>query len=189
MKRLICLCVFLFFMIGCSNTSTETPQPVESENAALEDKQEQETTSTMPADQVEEKEDQTTDAKGSEQKMGDISKQIPYKELTFSKLPDAIKPEAKKLQRSGNGGTKVIHHEGNTYIVVALGERNTGGFSVRVNDLVESGDQLTIMAEEKKPPKGAFVPQVISYPITTVCIEGIQKWNQVDLMLSQPNSK
>lgn len=47
---------------------------------------------------------------------------------------------------------------------VALGQRPTAGFGVRIVEVRHEGGQLRVDARETRPPTGAIVPQVISQP-------------------------
>lgn len=49
-------------------------------------------------------------------------------------------------------------------VVVAIGQRPTGGYGVRVQSARKSGDKLVVAALETKPADGALVPMVLSAP-------------------------
>jgi hypothetical protein len=68
-------------------------------------------------------------------------------------------------------------------IAVFLGERPTGGFSVRVTEISipESAGGLSVSVEEVKPGKRCIVPMVITYPYQIVRLarnEGPVVFNQ-----------
>lgn len=49
-------------------------------------------------------------------------------------------------------------------VVVAVGQRPTGGYGVRVRSAQRQGDKLVVEALETKPADGALVPMVLSTP-------------------------
>lgn len=74
-----------------------------------------------------------------------------------------------KLQSiTHTGGVETCSDDTYTYILLALGERRTGGYSVEVLDAEErvhdSQKYVHVTAKEHQPPPDAFVIQVITYP-------------------------
>jgi ketosteroid isomerase-like protein len=49
-------------------------------------------------------------------------------------------------------------------VCVALGARPTGGYGVRITNVVRENGRVVVEAEETKPAHDAIVPQVVSHP-------------------------
>lgn len=56
------------------------------------------------------------------------------------------------------------------YIILNMGEKNTGGYSIGVDKVEETDKNIIITVKENSPAKDAMVMQVISYPYTVVKI-------------------
>lgn len=80
------------------------------------------------------------------------------------------------------GGTKIVSDQAYTYVLLALGERRTGGYSIEIREvdqlLKANQPVLVIRAKEIKPDPDAMVIQVLTYPtlvyrlpLTTLPIE------------------
>jgi hypothetical protein len=64
------------------------------------------------------------------------------------------------------GGVRTVSDDTYTYIILAAGERPTGGYEVKVVDVTETKEprEVHVKAKELKPGPGDFVIQVITYP-------------------------
>lgn len=87
-------------------------------------------------------------------------------------LPTKVKTVVEKLTGSQSKNNVSLNVEGRTYLILALGERPTGGYHVNVSKVEQRDNILHVYAEEKAPAEGAMVIQVISYPYTVVSVEG-----------------
>lgn len=56
------------------------------------------------------------------------------------------------------------------YVILNMGEKNTGGYSVGVEKVEETDKNIIITVKENTPAKDAMVMQVVSYPYTVVKI-------------------
>lgn len=56
------------------------------------------------------------------------------------------------------------------YVILNMGEKNTGGYSIGVEKVEETDKNIIITVKENAPSKDAMVMQVISYPYTVVKI-------------------
>jgi hypothetical protein len=54
------------------------------------------------------------------------------------------------------------------YIILNMGEKNTGGYSIGVEKVEETDKNIIITVKEKSPAPDAMVMQVITYPYTVV---------------------
>ena len=61
---------------------------------------------------------------------------------------------------------------GRTLVGVFLGQRNTGGYSIKVREARVSGGILTLVAEVRAPGEGSFTTQAITSPWTIVSVSG-----------------
>ncbi|TPG33325.1 protease complex subunit PrcB family protein [Flavobacterium pectinovorum] len=56
------------------------------------------------------------------------------------------------------------------YIILNMGEKNTGGYSIGVEKVEETDKNIIITVKENNPAPDAMVMQVITYPYTVVKI-------------------
>ncbi|WP_276381800.1 protease complex subunit PrcB family protein [Flavobacterium sp. H4147] len=54
------------------------------------------------------------------------------------------------------------------YVILNMGEKNTGGYSIGVEKVEETDKNIIITVKENNPSPDAMVIQVISYPYTVV---------------------
>lgn len=57
-----------------------------------------------------------------------------------------------------------VDFEKEMVLFVALGQRPTGGYGVRIEETHKEGDKLVVEALETKPKEGALVPMALSSP-------------------------
>jgi hypothetical protein len=60
----------------------------------------------------------------------------------------------------------------NSVVVVFAGERPTGGWSVRITRVEQSGADCTVHYDVRRPPRGAMVTQVITHPYAVALVKG-----------------
>lgn len=53
-------------------------------------------------------------------------------------------------------------------ILIAMGERSTGGYDISITDIEYNGSCMTITVKETNPPSGAVVTEAITYPTCAV---------------------
>ncbi len=56
------------------------------------------------------------------------------------------------------------------FVVLNMGEKNTGGYSITVDNVTETETEIVITLKETKPEPGAMLIQQITYPYTVVKI-------------------
>lgn len=88
-------------------------------------------------------------------------------------LPANIKSVVEKVQDTKSQHFEVAVNDKHTYLIIALGERPHGGYSVQVDKIEQQQDGLHVYVNEKPPEKGVMAIQVISHPYTIVSVEGI----------------
>jgi len=54
------------------------------------------------------------------------------------------------------------------YVILNMGEKNTGGYSISVEKVEETDKNIIITVKEKGPAADAMAMQVITYPYTVV---------------------
>src|SRR5688572_24959781 len=54
------------------------------------------------------------------------------------------------------------------YVILNMGEKNTGGYSIGVEKVEETDKNIIITVKENAPAKDAMLMQVITYPYTVV---------------------
>lgn len=82
--------------------------------------------------------------------------------------------EKLKLEDVENENLFDVDFEEKSVIVIYLGERNTGGYSIEVDSLLWNNNLLTIKTKQTKPQKGAMVTMAFTYPY---CLSTIPKIN------------
>lgn len=90
----------------------------------------------------------------------------------FDHLPPKVKKETEKLKESISKSQSAVTVDDRTYLIIALGKRPTGGYSVTVSKVEQQDSTLQVYAQEKTPAEGSMVIQVISYPLTVVSVNG-----------------
>ncbi|MFW6305267.1 MAG: protease complex subunit PrcB family protein, partial [Candidatus Saliniplasma sp.] len=66
------------------------------------------------------------------------------------------------------GNDTEINFEENSVIAVLLGQRGTGGYSIRINEIVEKDEKIVIHALETRPGKNCTVTMGFIYPYEAV---------------------
>jgi hypothetical protein len=88
-------------------------------------------------------------------------------ERMYREYPKCVQDKINHIQEKG--GTAICHDQEFTYVVLALGERRTGGYRIEVIDAEQQsthqGEIIVVKAKEIKPEPGQMVIQVITYPI------------------------
>jgi len=56
------------------------------------------------------------------------------------------------------------------FVILNMGEKTSGGYSVGIKNATETGDKIIITVEEKAPASGEMTASIISYPYTIVKI-------------------
>lgn len=75
----------------------------------------------------------------------------------------------------------LVKAEGKRYLIVAAGERPTGGYSVQIRGVRADGGAWVVDAVVQGPPQGAMVTQAITYPKRTIALPDDGKTVRVTL--------
>lgn len=97
---------------------------------------------------------------------------LQFRQESQNSLPDEVKQRQVEVMQTA--GDQFSHTEVNsgdrTYLILALGQRPTGGYSIRINEVVQKGNTIRIHAEEVPPAPDAFTTQAISSPRTVISL-------------------
>jgi hypothetical protein len=75
---------------------------------------------------------------------------------------------------------------GRVRLTVRLGERPTGGYSIRVRRITRDGPTLTVRCEISEPRDDAIVTQALTYPAQSVSVdEGLVRGVRVAVLVDQ----
>ncbi|MDR6225271.1 protease complex subunit PrcB family protein [Desmospora profundinema] len=89
----------------------------------------------------------------------------------MEQLPSVVKEEVQSLRTRAQGGKTTVHHDGRQFVIIALGERRTGGYYVEVEEVTRQGDEVHVYAREVGPKSGMMVTQALTYPLEVVSFE------------------
>ncbi|MEN2402216.1 protease complex subunit PrcB family protein [Flavobacterium sp. MC2016-06] len=80
--------------------------------------------------------------------------------------------EIKMLENDPLLSSKMKHDDISTsnYVILNMGEKNTGGYSIAVEKVEETDKNIIITVKENSPAPDAMTMQVITYPYTVVKI-------------------
>lgn len=80
--------------------------------------------------------------------------------------------EIKMLQNDPHLADKMKHADisNSNYVILNMGEKNTGGYSIGIEKVEETDKNIIITIKEKSPAPDAMTMQVIAYPYTVVKI-------------------
>lgn len=89
----------------------------------------------------------------------------------YVSLPYPKEVEAAFNNLRQTGGSQVVQGDKQTYVVISLGQRSTGGYRVVVDGVKpDAKGNLIVSAHEVKPAPGKMTIQVITYPSTVIAI-------------------
>lgn len=114
---------------------------------------------------------------------------LQYTVEEIENLPPKVKEESEKAKGGASDRETVVIVDERTYIIVSLGKRPTGGYSVNVSKVEQRGDTLHVYAEEKTPATGSMVIQVISYPMTVISVKGTYTNEDVEFHVRRAESR
>lgn len=57
-----------------------------------------------------------------------------------------------------------------TFLILNMGEKPTGGFSIEVSNVQETPEKIIVTTQESSPDPGAMVTMALTYPYTVVKI-------------------
>lgn len=91
--------------------------------------------------------------------------------LSFNVIKTPYPTELTKAVSSVKlGGFTTVQGANATYVVIGAGAQPTSGYSVVVSKVEKIGDQIVVYASVKKPERGSFNLQVITYPVAVIAL-------------------
>jgi hypothetical protein len=80
--------------------------------------------------------------------------------------------EIKMLQNDKKLRNKIsaLDVQKSNFVILNMGEKNTGGYSIGIESVVETKENIIINVKESSPEPGSMVTQVITYPFCVVKI-------------------
>ncbi|SFS66699.1 protease complex subunit PrcB family protein [Marininema halotolerans] len=98
---------------------------------------------------------------------------VPFQQESLDKLPDKVKDQWAKAKTSKEekGIQAKVMDEGRTYLFLTAGKKNTGGWTIKVKEVTQSGDHIRVNAEEVPPKKGSLNTQAITSPMTVISVK------------------
>ncbi|WP_126427620.1 protease complex subunit PrcB family protein [Brevibacillus marinus] len=83
--------------------------------------------------------------------------------LAAPPYPNQVAEAWQALRKAG--GWEIIRLDGKSYLVIAAGQRPTGGYSLHIERIEETADGKTVIyVAEHKPAAAAVTTQALSYP-------------------------
>jgi hypothetical protein len=68
-----------------------------------------------------------------------------------------------------------VDFEKNTLVMVMAGMKNTGGFDIKIEKIIEVNDKITVFYKEMNPPQDAMLTMALTYPLHAVTIKKTTK--------------
>jgi hypothetical protein len=83
-----------------------------------------------------------------------------------------------------NGGQTAVQVQDTVYIVIGLGQRPTGGYSLALKQIERTPDGvLKVKVAEQKPAAGALTTQAITYPTIVIALPNMTTIPQYQVMM------
>lgn len=92
--------------------------------------------------------------------------ELEFRSISIFQAPPQV--ERMVQQQRKEEGAAVYVSDDAVYIVVARGEKPTGGYGIRVVDIEEEEDGFNVHVEYLDPKPGQLVAQVVTYPFAVV---------------------
>ena len=72
-------------------------------------------------------------------------------------------------------------------VVVAGGQRSTGGYSIAVDQALRTGSELSLNVIETTPAPGCIMTQALTQPVDVVVVAagGVESWGFSERMVAQ----
>ncbi len=68
-----------------------------------------------------------------------------------------------------------VDFEKKTLLMAMAGMKNTGGFDIKIEKIIETNDKMTVFYKETTPPKDAMLIMALTYPLHAVTIKKTEK--------------
>ncbi len=98
---------------------------------------------------------------------------VPFQRIGLDALPSALRSWAENcLHLDITAFHALKEFEGKTYLLVMSGRKPTGGYGVRVKELLQTSLDYLARVEFTRPPRDAIVTQAITRPVEIVSFDG-----------------
>lgn len=88
-------------------------------------------------------------------------------------------------EKKGEEKYTIINSDVNTYLVVTMGEKSTGGYDIEVSEIIETEEKIIIKVKYLAPSKDHFTIQAITYPYIIVKMNLITK--EIEVLIEKDN--
>lgn len=92
--------------------------------------------------------------------------EIEFETIFFSNYPVGL--EEQLIASKEEPGHDFITLDNEVYMVIYMGQRNTGGYSIQVENIIDHGESKIVYVYESSPPKDGMVTMAITYPLTVI---------------------
>ena len=92
--------------------------------------------------------------------------ELEFRSISIFQAPPQV--ERMVQQQRKEEGAAVYVSDDAVYIVVARGEKPTGGYGIKVVDIKEEGGDFDVHVEYSDPKPGQMVAQVVTHPFAVV---------------------
>ncbi|PTX58301.1 protease stability complex PrcB-like protein [Melghirimyces profundicolus] len=135
--------------------------------------------------------DASDDSKGG---ASNFEKQtLSFQQESPKQLPEKVKKEQAEVMKesadSGKSSLTEVRAGDRTYLILSLGQRPTGGYSIRVNEVVKKGDTIRVVAEEVPPAKGSFTTQALTKPTVVISVKSPDEKVRFRYQIKEPDTE
>jgi hypothetical protein len=103
---------------------------------------------------------------------------ISFEEVRDEAVPESLKDKIENLK--AKRGYIFEQRDGYFYVVIFSGEKNTGGYGIKVKSVEDIEGKTKIIVEETAPKEGDMVTQAFTYPYIVVRMKGVTDNFQVE---------
>ncbi|SDW68660.1 PrcB C-terminal [Marininema mesophilum] len=98
---------------------------------------------------------------------------LPFQQESLDKLPSKVKEQWAEVRstKAEEGIQAKVEDNGRIYLFLASGEKNTGGWSIKVKEVTQQGKEVHVNAEEVPPKKDSINTQAVTSPLTVISIK------------------
>jgi hypothetical protein len=110
---------------------------------------------------------------------------IPFVNITdISILPEEVQWKIEDLKETQgfylfDNKEYGIGDEDGYHVLINLGQRNTGGYSIKVTEVEDNEGKTLIYVEEVSPAEGTMTTQAITYPFSLIKIKGVTPYVKI----------
>jgi hypothetical protein len=95
---------------------------------------------------------------------------VSFTVMSDSELPPDLRKQIESWKQTET--QQVVKVGGETYAVITAGQKPSGGYSVSVESVTRSGENVKVVYKVQSPPPGAVTTTVITYPYQVIKLQG-----------------